>query len=72
MHWIREDLKLEVGTQQEFDVRIRYRQALSKATLFSRENGIYVIFDKPIWGIAPGQFVAWYNGEESIGSGVIS
>ena len=72
VHWIREDLKLEVGTQQEFDVRIRYRQALSKATLFSRENGIYVIFDKPIWGIAPGQFVAWYNGEESIGSGVIS
>ena len=51
---------------------IRYRQPLEKAKLIARKNGVYVLFEKPTWGIAPGQFVAWYNGEELIGSGVIS
>ncbi len=71
-HWVRKDLKLDIGAQKEFDVRIRYRQPLEKAKLIARKNGVYVLFEKPIWGIAPGQFVAWYNGEELIGSGVIS
>jgi tRNA-specific 2-thiouridylase len=30
-----------------------------------------VIFDKPQRGITPGQFAAWYEGHELIGSGVI-
>jgi tRNA-specific 2-thiouridylase len=52
-------------------VRIRYRQPLQKAELFRRKNGIYVIFNKLQRGIAPGQFAAWYEGDEVIGSGVI-
>jgi len=32
---------------------------------------MFVIFDKLQRGIAPGQFAAWYQGEEVIGSGVI-
>jgi tRNA-specific 2-thiouridylase len=35
------------------------------------ERGLYVIFDELQKGIASGQFVAWYEGDELIGSGVI-
>ena len=36
-----------------------------------KEEGLYIIFDKLQRGIAAGQFAAWYDGSESIGSGVI-
>lgn len=72
IHWVREDMAMQIGDSSAYDVRIRYRQALVKATLNSRERGIYIIFDEPIKAIAPGQFAAWYQGEELIGSGVIS
>lgn len=71
IHWIRPDLELQPGQSQRYDARIRYRQPLSKATLILRDSGLYVIFDKPQRAIAPGQFVAWYDGEETIGSGII-
>jgi tRNA-specific 2-thiouridylase len=31
-----------------------------------------VVFDEPQSAITEGQFVAWYNGDELLGSGVIS
>ena len=71
IHWIRKDLALQVGMHAVYAARIRYRQALSKATLIQRENGLYVVFEKAQKGIAAGQFVAWYQGEECIGSGTI-
>ncbi len=71
IHWIREDLKLQVGESAQYQARIRYRQPLVGATLLRRENGLYVTFDQPQKGIASGQFVAWYDGEECIGSGTI-
>jgi len=70
-HWIREDLKLSIGEVKNFSVRIRYRQPLENCTLHKKENGLYLIFEKPQRGVAPGQFAAWYDGEELIGSGVI-
>ncbi len=71
IHWIRKDLALQVGMHAVYSARIRYRQALSKATLIQKENGLYVVFEKAQKGIASGQFVAWYQGEECIGSGTI-
>ena len=52
--------------------RIRYRQPLQDATLFMRDEGAYILFDQPQRGITPGQFAAWYDGDELVGSGVIS
>lgn len=72
IHWVRPDLKLEIETNATYKARIRYRQSLDWATLYQEENGMYIIFDKPQKAIAKGQFVAWYNGEELVGSGVIS
>ncbi len=72
VHWIREDLKLIPGQSSRFQSRVRYRQPHTMATLVLREKGLYVIFDEPQRAIAPGQFFAWYNNDESLGSGVIA
>jgi tRNA-specific 2-thiouridylase len=70
-HWVRDDLKLAIGESRQYHARIRYRQKLERCTLNKREEGLYVIFDKPQKSITPGQFAVWYDGEELIGSGVI-
>ena len=72
IHWIREDLKLQVDETMEVMARIRYRQSLEKATLYKVESGLYVVFQKPQSAITEGQFVAWYLEDELVGSGVIS
>ena len=71
IHWINPSRKLKVGESARFAVRIRYRQPLQQATLFIREEGAYILFDEAQRGIAAGQFAAWYDGEELVGSGVI-
>jgi len=71
VHWIREDLRLGINKSKEYLVRVRYRQPLQKAKLFAKSEGVYIIFEKPQRGIAPGQFAAWYENIELIGSGVI-
>lgn len=71
IHWIREDLEMLPGEMRRYRVRIRYRQPLQDATLIMRANGMYILFDAPQRGITPGQFAAWYEGEEMLGSGVI-
>lgn len=72
VHWIREDLRLENGDSMEVMARIRYRQPLEKATLYQFEEGFFIEFDNAQSAIAEGQFAAWYEGEELLGSGVIS
>ena len=72
VHWIRPDLALKPQEQARYEVRIRYRQNLQKASLYAQDQGLYIVFDQAQRGITPGQFAAWYQGEELIGSGVIS
>jgi tRNA-specific 2-thiouridylase len=72
VHWIREDLALKMGQTMKVMARIRYRQALQKATLYQFGSGLYVSFDEPQSAITKGQFVAWNIGDELVGSGVIS
>jgi len=72
VHWIREDLILKPGEKMEVSARIRYRQTLEKATLHQVKTGLYVAFENKQSAIQEGQFVAWYNQEELLGSGVIS
>jgi tRNA-specific 2-thiouridylase len=71
-HWVRTDLALQVGERKDYLARIRYRQKLEPCTLHKKEEGLYIIFDKPQKAITPGQFAAWYENDELIGSGVIS
>jgi tRNA-uridine 2-sulfurtransferase len=71
LHWIRNDLQMEVGEKFEYNIRIRYRQPLEKATIHLKEEGAYILFEHEQRGITPGQFAAWYHHDELIGSGVI-
>ena len=71
IHWIRKDLDLHLGESMEVEARIRYRQPLQKAQLYLSHEGLFVNFETPQSAITSGQFVAWYIGEELIGSGEI-
>ena len=70
-HWIDPARAMAVGEERRYAVRIRYRQPLQAATLYRREAGLFIRFDEPQRGIASGQFAAWYDGDELVGSGVI-
>ncbi|MBT7655507.1 MAG: tRNA 2-thiouridine(34) synthase MnmA [Flavobacteriales bacterium] len=72
VHWVNPDHQLEVGASAEYEVRIRYRQPLQKATLHTTAKGMYILFEEPQSAITPGQFAAWYREGELIGSGVIA
>ena len=71
-NWIRPDLEIALGEDVEFDVRIRYRQALQKGLLIRTKEGLFIRFVEPQRAVAPGQFAAWYKDGELIGSGVIA
>ncbi len=72
VHLINLKYKINIGEQLTCLVRIRYRQPLKQATLIQKEDGLYILFPQKEKGITPGQFAAWYVGEELIGSGTIA
>jgi tRNA-uridine 2-sulfurtransferase len=72
IHFINPTHTLNVGDSAEYMVRIRYRQPLQKAVLIRKETGLYMLFDHIQRGITPGQFAAWYQNDELIGSGIIA
>ena len=72
VHWVREDLRLKNGESMKIKARIRYRQPLEDAVLYQYEEGFFIEFENPQSAIAEGQFAAWYQDEELLGSGVIS
>lgn len=51
--------------------RIRHRQPLFDATLVKTENGVHIYFDKPVRGVALGQYAVCYLNEICLGGGVI-
>lgn len=71
LHWIREDRRLEEGSVARMRVRVRYRQPLQDALLLMRKEALYILFEEPQRGISPGQFAAWYDRDELLGSGII-
>jgi len=71
IHWIRPDLAMAIGETKAFKGRIRYRQELQELTLYKKEEGLFILFTEMQRGITPGQFVAWYDNNELLGSGVI-
>lgn len=72
LHWIRPETQMPAGVERRYTARIRYRQPLQAATLYRKPDAMYIVFDEWQRGITPGQFVAWYDGDELIGSGVIA
>jgi tRNA-specific 2-thiouridylase len=71
IHWIRTDRIMFPGESINRLVRVRYRQPLQDAELYMKDEGLYILFGKKQRGITSGQFAAWYDDEELLGSGVI-
>ena len=71
IHLIRPDKALKTGERRRYRVRIRYRQPLQEAELIMEEEGLYILFDEAQKSVTPGQFAAWYEGAELVGSGPI-
>lgn len=70
LHWIR--VRVAEGVSElKVKCRIRYRQPLFHATVKWDKNYAYVLFDDVQYGIAKGQFAAFYLENELVGSGVI-
>jgi tRNA-specific 2-thiouridylase len=72
VHWVQPHRALAEGASAPYLVRIRYRQALVPAELRAADGGTWIEFSQPMKSVAPGQFAAWYDGDELIGSGVIN
>lgn len=71
IHFIREDLRPTENCERRYDIRIRYRQPLQGGSIHFKEEGLYIHFDEPQRAVVSGQFAAWYDEGELIGSGVI-
>lgn len=71
IHWVRPDLALKTGENRRYLVRTgtasRCREPC--CTGLRKEDSSYS--HEPQRGVTAGQFAAWYDGEELIGSGVI-
>lgn len=71
IQWIVPSYAMNPGEFLEVDCRIRYRQPLFKAKVTTDGERYFVLFDEHQFGIAKGQFAAFYVGEELVGSGPI-
>jgi len=70
-HWIREDLKIDVGEKKKFLIRTRYRQNLIPGKLIMKSDYLFIEFREQVKSITSGQFAAWYLKNELIGSAPI-
>lgn len=68
INWISRKSEKE---NEEYEIRIRYRQNLQKGRLIQKAHAVYVLFEVKQKGVSPGQFVAWYKKGVLVGSGVI-
>ena len=71
INWLNNNTLFNSNNELSCRVRIRYRQPLQEAILLRVNGDVFILFSKKQKGITPGQFAAWYQGDELIGSGVI-
>ena len=72
-HWVRPSLRKASLKRQDFECQIRYRQKPFACKIVEdSEQNIIVIFSNQQRNVTPGQFLALYQENELIFSGVIS
>lgn len=71
INWLNNNTLFNSNNELSCRVRIRYRQPLQDAILLRVNGEVFILFSKKQKGITPGQFAAWYQGDELVGSGVI-
>ncbi|MGP1362722.1 MAG: tRNA 2-thiouridine(34) synthase MnmA [Bacteroides sp.] len=68
VHWVNPYHPFVQKNSVQLEARLRYRQPLQKAELIRGEGCYYLVFHEPQRGVTPGQFAAWYAGDELLGS----
>ena len=68
VHWVNPMKEIVIGEKLQVMARLRYRQPLQVAELYRVEKGCYLVFETSQRGVTPGQFAAWYSGDELLGS----
>ena len=71
INWLNNNILFTKNNELTCRVRIRYRQPLQDAILLKVNGEVFILFSKKQKGVTPGQFAAWYQGDELVGSGVI-
>jgi tRNA-specific 2-thiouridylase len=71
INWLNNNILFNENDELSCRVRIRYRQPLQDAILLRVNGDVFILFSKKQKGVTPGQFAAWYQGDELVGSGVI-
>ena len=71
INWLNNNILFNKNNELSCRVRIRYRQPLQDAILLKVNGDVFILFSKKQKGVTPGQFAAWYQGNELVGSGVI-
>ena len=71
INWLNNNILFNKNNELSCRVRIRYRQPLQDAILLRVNGDVFILFSKKQKGVTPGQFAAWYQGDELVGSGVI-
>lgn len=66
VHWINETPK-----EGEYDIRVRHRAPLVKATLCYENDNVILELDNAERAVAPGQSVVIYDGDICLGGGII-
>ncbi len=62
----------EIKPGQQVTVRVRYKDKGTPAKLYPEDNRIKVVFEKPVFGVTPGQSAVFYEDEDVVGGGIIS
>lgn len=63
--------EIRPGQELRCEAQIRYNSRSAPATVHISENGLSVEFDEPQFGVAPGQAVVCYSGQQVLGGGWI-
>jgi tRNA-specific 2-thiouridylase len=66
VHWIN-----DAPNAGEYDIRVRHRAPLVKATLTYENDDVILQLDNAERAVAPGQSVVLYDGDVCLGGGIV-
>ncbi len=73
VHWINQPLFPVDGQPVQLEVVTRYHQIPTFAQVnHLADDVVRVVFDQPVWAVAPGQSAVFFDGQECLGGGFLN